>query len=50
MTSASPPPEQLVPDQDQLRISVGDKEGLANISQGVHAYLKETRRAACLAH
>ncbi len=42
------PPAQLVPDPARatemlklLWVSVGDKDGLASISQGVHAYLKE---------
>lgn len=42
------PPAQLVPEPARaiaslklLWVSVGDKDGLASISQGVHAYLKE---------
>lgn len=42
------PPAQLVPDPARatsmlrlLWVSVGDQDGLASISQGVHAYLKE---------
>jgi enterochelin esterase-like enzyme len=42
------PPAELVPDpaaaKDQLKLlwlSSGNKDGLINISQGVHAYLKE---------
>jgi enterochelin esterase-like enzyme len=42
------PPVELVPDADKaikqlklLYVSCGNKDGLINISQGVHAYLKE---------
>jgi enterochelin esterase-like enzyme len=42
------PPEQLVPDPDEVKgqlellyISCGNKDGLIRVSQGVHAYLKE---------
>jgi enterochelin esterase-like enzyme len=44
------PPAELVPDPDKatkelklLWISCGNKDGLINISQGVHAYLKEKK-------
>jgi enterochelin esterase-like enzyme len=42
-------PEQLVPDPNKARqlkllwISCGDKDGLINISQGLHAYLKANK-------
>ena len=42
------PPAQLLPDPDQAKkqlkllwLSCGNRDGLINISQGVHAYLKE---------
>ncbi len=49
-------PSQLVPDPEAakakiklLMITSGNKDGLIRISQGVHAYFKENRRAAHLA-
>jgi len=41
------PPEQLLPNPDEAKklkllwVACGNKDGLINISQGVHAYLKE---------